>query len=180
LKRIKFVWPESISSCKSQLTAFQIDVAVNAPEAGTIKELLANEEDTVTVGQDLVKLEPGGSPGGAEKESASSEPKEPASSDQSTSSEPKPSKKDSSTPAPPAEEKKQEPSAQEQPKKESPSPKQTESKPEPKKTEPKPSSSAPTLGNREERRVGVISVVSGGTTADRISGQNESDASTNC
>jgi 2-oxoglutarate dehydrogenase E2 component (dihydrolipoamide succinyltransferase) len=149
--------------CKSPLTTFQIDVAVNAPEAGTIKELLANEEDTVTVGQDLVKLELGGSPGGAEKENAPSEPKELASSDQSTSSEPKPSKKDESAPTPPAEEKRPETPAQEQPKKQSPPPKQTESKPEPKKTEPKPSSSTPTLGNREERRVCVMSVVTSGT-----------------
>lgn len=171
MKQTKFVIPESTSSYKSWLTTFQIDVAVNAPEAGTIKELLANEEDTVTVGQDLVKLELGGSPGGAEKESASSEPKEPASSDQPTSSEPKPSKKDDSAPAPPAEE---------QPKKESPAPKQAESKTEPKKTEPKPSSSAPGLGNREERRVSAISVVTSGTAADSFSGQNESDASTNC
>merc|ERR1711939_223160 len=78
----------------------KIDVAVNAPEAGTIKEFLANEEDTVTVGQDLVRMELGGAPEGGDKE------KKP------------------------------------EPKKESP-PKQTESK----------SSSAPTLGNREERRV---------------------------
>lgn len=164
MKQTKFVSPGSISSCNSRLTTFQIDVAVNAPEPGTIKELLANEEDTVTVGQDLVKLELGGSSEGAEKESASSESKEPASSDQSTSSEPKPSKKDDSTPAPPAEEKKPEPPTQEQPKKESPPPKQTESK----KSEPKPSSSAPTLGNREERRVCVISVVTSGTGADRF------------
>ncbi|KAK6608951.1 2-oxoacid dehydrogenase acyltransferase [Botrytis cinerea] len=60
----------------------KIDVAVNAPEAGTIKEFLANEEDTVTVGQDL----------------ASSEPKEAASKDQSTSSDPEPSKKEDSKP----------------------------------------------------------------------------------
>jgi 2-oxoglutarate dehydrogenase E2 component (dihydrolipoamide succinyltransferase) len=106
----------------------------------------------VTVGQDLVKLELGGSPGGAEKESASSEPKEPASSDQPTFSEPEPSKKEDSAPAPPAEEKKQETPAKEQPKKESPPPRQAESK----KTEPKPASSAPSLGNREERRVGEM------------------------
>jgi 2-oxoglutarate dehydrogenase E2 component (dihydrolipoamide succinyltransferase) len=58
----------------------QIDVAVNAPEAGTIKEFLANEEDTVTVGQDLVRLEPGGAPEGGDKqgqEEAKSETKEP-------------------------------------------------------------------------------------------------------
>ncbi|KMU73278.1 dihydrolipoamide S-succinyltransferase [Coccidioides immitis RMSCC 3703] len=36
----------------------KIDVTVNAPESGIIKEFLAKEEDTVTVGQDLVKLQP--------------------------------------------------------------------------------------------------------------------------
>ncbi|KAJ6788894.1 hypothetical protein PWT90_00104 [Aphanocladium album] len=40
----------------------KIDVAVNATEAGTIKEFFVNEEDTVTVGQDLVRIESGGSP----------------------------------------------------------------------------------------------------------------------
>ncbi|KAL6306312.1 dihydrolipoamide succinyltransferase [Sparassis latifolia] len=37
----------------------KIDVSVNAPSAGTITELLAAEEDTVTVGQDLFRFEPG-------------------------------------------------------------------------------------------------------------------------
>ncbi|TXT13765.1 hypothetical protein VHUM_01132 [Vanrija humicola] len=37
----------------------KIDVSVNAPVSGTIVELLAAEEDTVSVGQDLFKLEPG-------------------------------------------------------------------------------------------------------------------------
>ncbi|CAH7681025.1 hypothetical protein BY996DRAFT_4577702 [Phakopsora pachyrhizi] len=36
----------------------KIDVSVNAPKSGTIVEVLASEEDTVTVGQDLFKLEP--------------------------------------------------------------------------------------------------------------------------
>lgn len=35
----------------------QIDVSVNAPQAGTIVQLLANEEATVTVGQDLFVIE---------------------------------------------------------------------------------------------------------------------------
>jgi 2-oxoglutarate dehydrogenase E2 component (dihydrolipoamide succinyltransferase) len=39
--------------------ATQIDVQVNSPQAGTIIELLAKEEDTVTVGQDLFRIEPG-------------------------------------------------------------------------------------------------------------------------
>lgn len=47
--------------------ARQIDVAVNAPEAGTIKELLVSEEDTVTVGQDLLKMELGGAPSGGKE-----------------------------------------------------------------------------------------------------------------
>jgi 2-oxoglutarate dehydrogenase E2 component (dihydrolipoamide succinyltransferase) len=34
-------------------------VSVNAPAAGKITELLANEEDTVTVGQDLFRFAPG-------------------------------------------------------------------------------------------------------------------------
>jgi len=37
----------------------KIDVSVNATKAGKIVELLANEEDTVSVGQDLFKIEPG-------------------------------------------------------------------------------------------------------------------------
>lgn len=40
----------------------KIDVSVNAPKSGTIVETLANEEDTVTVGQDLFKIEPGEGP----------------------------------------------------------------------------------------------------------------------
>lgn len=43
----------------------KIDVSVNAPKSGTITETLANEEDTVTVGQDLFKLEPGEQPEGS-------------------------------------------------------------------------------------------------------------------
>lgn len=37
----------------------QIDVQVNAPQSGKIVKLLANEEDTVVVGQDLLIIEPG-------------------------------------------------------------------------------------------------------------------------
>lgn len=123
-------------------------MAVNAPQSGTIKEFLANEEDTVTVGQDLVRLELGDAPEGGEKEKAGSEPKEPASKEQSTSSDPEPSKSENKSKdepsTPPPQEKKPEP------KKESPPPKQSESK----KTDSKPAST-PTLGSREERRVCV-------------------------
>ena len=41
------------------MTLPQIDVSVNAPQAGKIVKFLANEEDNVAVGQDLFILEPG-------------------------------------------------------------------------------------------------------------------------
>ncbi|OSD05196.1 dihydrolipoamide succinyltransferase [Trametes coccinea BRFM310] len=51
----------------------KIDVSVNAPAAGRITELLANEEDTVAVGQDLFRFEPGAVDDVAPKEQKSSE-----------------------------------------------------------------------------------------------------------
>ncbi|RSH77746.1 2-oxoglutarate dehydrogenase complex E2 component [Apiotrichum porosum] len=42
----------------------KIDVSVNAPQSGKIVELLAEEDSTVTVGQDLIKIEPGEAPEG--------------------------------------------------------------------------------------------------------------------
>lgn len=66
----------------------KIDVSVNAPEAGTIKEWLVNEEDTVTVGQDLVNIDVGAAPEGGASKEAKDEPKEPASKDQQTASQP--------------------------------------------------------------------------------------------
>jgi 2-oxoglutarate dehydrogenase E2 component (dihydrolipoamide succinyltransferase) len=105
-------------------------VAVNAPEAGTIKEFLVNEEDTVTVGQDIVKLEAGGEPSGGKKQEAKDEVKEPASKEQETSSQPEGQQEQS------------------QPKEESkPQPPKKESKPKQEETKPA------TPGSREERRV---------------------------
>ncbi|KAA8645529.1 hypothetical protein EYZ11_009105 [Aspergillus tanneri] len=48
----------------------KIDVSVNAPNSGIIKEFLVNEEDTVTVGQDLAKIELGEAPETRKEESA--------------------------------------------------------------------------------------------------------------
>ncbi|KAF1839548.1 dihydrolipoamide succinyltransferase [Decorospora gaudefroyi] len=139
----------------------KIDVAVNAPEAGTIKEFLVNEEDTVTVGQEIVKLELGGAPSGGEKQEAPEEPKEPAPKEQETSSQPEGQQEQQSQPKedrsePPKEESKPEPPKQEEkpqpPKEESkpkPEPPKKESKSQPSKEEPKPA----TPGSREERRV---------------------------
>lgn len=121
----------------------QIDVAVNATDAGIIKEFFVNEEDTVTVGQDLARLELGGekpaSSGEAEKPKEESSPQasesKPAAEPEQPKSQPAPSESKSEKPAP--------------------SPKKTEEQPQ-KKSQPEsaaPSSSQPTPGNREERRV---------------------------
>ena len=122
----------------------KIDVAVNAPEAGTIKEFLANEEDTVTVGQDLVRIEVGGAPaeGGSKAE-------------------PKDSKAQDDSGAPPPE-KKPEPESKPEPKQEKseskpappPEKKDTPPPPKPSSQPPKESSDAKApAGSREERRV---------------------------
>ena len=134
---------------------------MNAPEPGTIKEFLANEEDTVTVGQDLLKMELGAPPKGGEKQQGGQEPKAPASEEQSTSSHPEPQKDEAKTgqyspPAPSSSEKEPEPSKQESkpspPPNESPRQKEPSSKPqESRNPETKPKDTAP-LGNREERR----------------------------
>ncbi|KUL83364.1 hypothetical protein ZTR_11233 [Talaromyces verruculosus] len=111
----------------------KIDVAVNAPESGTIKELLVSEEDTVTVGQPIVKLEPGSGGEAAEK------PKdEPAPEKKEEKTEAAPSKPETKEPAP----SKPEPVKEKQPEK----PKPTESK---KEAAPTPAQ----VGGREERRV---------------------------
>ncbi|UZP45455.1 hypothetical protein NXS19_013267 [Fusarium pseudograminearum] len=113
----------------------KIDVAVNATEAGTIKEFLVAEEDTVTVGQDLVRIELGGEPSGDKKEAPKEEPKK-------SESESKPEPKQESAPEP-----KKEPAA---------APGKPEAPRQPEKKEPKSESSASSgssMGNREERRV---------------------------
>jgi 2-oxoglutarate dehydrogenase E2 component (dihydrolipoamide succinyltransferase) len=124
----------------------QIDVAVNAPEAGKILEFLANEEDTVTVGQDLLKIEPGSAPAGGEQkppETAKDESKAPADPQQEpgskqaapeeTRAEPAPPKKDESKPAPQQ--------------------KAHESTKTPSKQKTEPTTTSKAFGNREERRV---------------------------
>ncbi|KAM7210824.1 hypothetical protein V8F06_013784 [Rhypophila decipiens] len=118
----------------------KIDVAVNAPEAGTIKEFLVNEEDTVTVGQDIVRMELGGAPTSSEKP-ASSESKadaaEPSDNAKSTETSAKPKEEEPKPAATPAPEKK-----------ETPAP-----KPDNKSAQSPKEAPAATLGNREERRV---------------------------
>ncbi|KAG2153787.1 uncharacterized protein EDB93DRAFT_1134796 [Suillus bovinus] len=57
----------------------KIDVSVNAPTAGKIVELLAKEEDTVNVGQDLFIIEPveGGVSAASTPEEQKTDPEEP-------------------------------------------------------------------------------------------------------
>ncbi|KAJ5864318.1 Biotin/lipoyl attachment [Penicillium soppii] len=108
----------------------KIDVSVNAPESGTIKEFLVNEEDTVTVGQDLVKIELGSAPEGGKKDEGAEKPKEsapaPAEAEKPKEAEPK------KTAPPPSEKPKEAPKAE---------------------SKPQPAAAQPALGGREERRV---------------------------
>ncbi|KAI5814841.1 dihydrolipoyllysine-residue succinyltransferase [Pyronema omphalodes] len=113
----------------------KIDVAVNAPVAGTITELLVSEEDTVVVGQDLLKIAPGSAPEGGAAPKAEAAKEEPKAAEVKT----------------------------EAPKQEAPAPKKEEAKapaPAPKAAEKKPAAASPApaaapsaFGNREERRV---------------------------
>ncbi|KAI0118144.1 2-oxoacid dehydrogenase acyltransferase [Hypoxylon sp. NC0597] len=125
----------------------KIDVAVNAPEAGVLKELLANEEDTVTVDQEIAKIEAGAAPEGGEKSEATKEP--PKKEEASTESHPAPSEGENK-PEPSRPESKPEPSKPQPP---APEPKKESA---PKQSQPAKDTSAsvgPVLGSREERRV---------------------------
>lgn len=126
----------------------KIDVAVNAPKAGVILEFLANEEDNVVVGQDLVKIDAGAQASESGETKAKEEPKEAASESQQTSSQPEGQKEE----AKPKQEEKKPEQPKEQPKQESkPAPKQ-EKTPEKKPAAAEESKPA-TPGSREERRV---------------------------
>ncbi|KAM0511755.1 hypothetical protein ACHAPE_009545 [Trichoderma viride] len=121
----------------------KIDVAVNATESGIIKEFFVSEEDTVTVGQDLVRVELGG-----EKPESSGEAEKPKEESKPQASESKPA-------AEPEEPKSQPAPSESKSEKPAPSPKKSEEQPQ-KKSQPESaasSSSQPTPGNREERRV---------------------------
>lgn len=122
----------------------KIDVAVNAPAAGTIKEFLANVEDTVTVGQDLVKLEVGDE-SGKKEDAGGEEPKQPAPEAKEAPSEgaKEESKPSQPAPEPPKQEPKPEPPKQEP--KPAPKPKEQPQPEQPKVESP--------FGSREERRV---------------------------
>lgn len=125
----------------------KVDFSVNAPEAGTLKELLVKEEDTVTVGQDLAILELGGEPSGGKKEESKEEPKE-----QEASSQPEGGqeqlKPQEDKPQPPKEE--YQPESPKQESKPQPPP---QKKPEAPKEADQPKKIEGAVGSREERRV---------------------------
>ena len=147
----------------------KIDVSVNAPQAGVLKELLAKEEETVTVGQEIAKMDGGASAGeGQKKETGSSEPKSPAPSDQQTSSQPsgkqesEAPKEQKETPKPqqPQQQQSQQQQQQQQPSQPKPQPppqpKQPEQPKQQEKSKPQPltkEGSQTTPGAREERKV---------------------------
>lgn len=112
-------------------------MSVNAPSAGTITEHLAAEEDTVSVGQDLFRFEPG--EGGASKPAATQESKPAEESPAKTESAEKPAEK--AAPPPPAA-----PKAEAAPPKAAKAPAPSK----PKESEPAP---ARVPGSRNETRV---------------------------
>ncbi|KAG9090275.1 2-oxoglutarate dehydrogenase complex E2 component [Ceratobasidium sp. 392] len=95
----------------------KIDVTVNAPMSGKIVELLFKEEDTVTVGEDMFRIEPGegggASSSAAPKEEAQEAPKEEKKEESGEGSAPVVSK-----PEPPKEEPKEEKSEKKEKKEE--------------------------------------------------------------
>lgn len=111
----------------------KIDVAVNAPFAGTITEFLVKPEDTVTVGQPLLKIERG--EGSASQNKPKEEKKDEAPKETKKDEAPKEEKKEAAAPAP--------------------TPKKEESKPAPKKeAAPKKEESVVGFGGaRKEERV---------------------------
>ncbi|ODV66431.1 dihydrolipoamide succinyltransferase [Hyphopichia burtonii NRRL Y-1933] len=103
----------------------KIDVEVNAPVSGTITEFLVNVEDTVEVGQEIIKIEEGDAPAGGaapKKEEPKEEPKEESKKEEPKKEEPKKEE-------PKKEEPKKEQPKKEQPKKEQPKETKQESTP---------------------------------------------------
>ncbi|KAG6878187.1 hypothetical protein C0993_010948 [Termitomyces sp. T159_Od127] len=119
----------------------KIDVSVNAPESGKIVQLLVAEEDTVTVGQDLVIIEPGEVENTVSSPSKEAVPAETKTKDSTEPADQQVNKKLPEAPAPSIGDKK--PSKKEVPKEETASKKQKETVPV----------TRPVAGSRGETRV---------------------------
>ena len=125
-------------------------MTINAPKAGTIVEILAKEDETVTVGQDLYKLAPGGSSSGG---SSGSKAKPESTSEENVASG-QGSQGRKPAPAPEVANKESQPSRPEPKVTESKQPKsqpETQKKEEPAKPEKKAAA-----GSRGETRVSII------------------------
>jgi len=124
----------------------KIDVSVNSPYDGVITEILADEESTVSVGQELFRVErgeKGAAPPTPPPPKEEAEPKE-----ESKPAEKVPEAKPPRQPEPTPQAKAAEKQKQPEPAKEKPAPKQ----PEPAKEKPVPKQAA-AAGNRGETRV---------------------------
>ena len=138
----------------------QIDVSVNAPMSGKIVEFLVNEEDTVAVGQDLLRIEPGE---GGEPAKDDAPKAKPAGGARSEPKSPEEGNKDEAAPAAQKEKNAPEDTHKKQEEKAPKLEKSSEEKPAPKKEEkpaPKPQpkeegSGAKSIGTRNETRVGA-------------------------
>ncbi|KAJ2785232.1 hypothetical protein H4R18_000683 [Coemansia javaensis] len=87
----------------------KVDIPVNSPVAGVLRELLAKEEDTVVVGQDLFKIEEGAvaeggaaQPKAAEEQPPAPEPAQAAEPPKAAAPAPEPSKPAAPEPSKPA------------------------------------------------------------------------------
>lgn len=143
-------------AAESDSCSTQIDVAVNAPGAGTIKEFLAKEEDTVAVDQELVKLELGGAPEGKKEQPAEKPAEKPEAKPEEKPAE-KPKEPAAEPKAPEPEKPSPPPSGQQQPPKEA-----APQKPQPAAAKPEPAAQ-PAPGSREERRVRLLLLYSLGS-----------------
>ncbi|KAG0680833.1 2-oxoglutarate dehydrogenase complex E2 component [Pichia californica] len=79
----------------------KIDVEVNSPISGTITDLLVSPDDTVTVGQEIAKIEPGSAPEGSSAPKKEEPKKEEPKKEEPKKEEPK---KEAPAPAPKKEE----------------------------------------------------------------------------
>ncbi|KAG7095421.1 hypothetical protein E1B28_006170 [Marasmius oreades] len=125
----------------------KIDVSVNAPKPGVIKELLAKEEDSVTVGQDLFVLEEGEAPESSPTQEKATEEKP---TEKGKGSEIKPTESKAETPLPKPAPSAGKPAEQKEQKNTEANPKRDTEKPKSKEPSQPP---APTAGNRNETRV---------------------------
>ncbi|KAJ9111104.1 hypothetical protein QFC19_001303 [Naganishia cerealis] len=123
----------------------KIDVSVNAPMSGKIVELLANEDDTVQVGQDLLKIEPG--EGGGESSAPAAKEEKPAAPKE------EPPAKDDIKPDASVADKGEAKTQQEQPKKQAPKPAPAKSEKPAQKDNQKQAVEQKVAGSRNETRV---------------------------